>query len=81
MDRARCGVSRYEAPPSGTAGAASEGRLVHLRLVWEPERGAASGPVKEPTTTTGDHVVWRPFRRESAQLWKSRSSSGLRLSA
>eukprot|EP00969_Alexandrium_andersonii_P121682 5379942-Alexandrium_andersonii.AAC.1 len=54
MDRARCGVSRFDAPPSGTAGAASEERLVLLRPFWEPERSDASVPVPEPTTTTGE---------------------------
>eukprot|EP00969_Alexandrium_andersonii_P219826 9708584-Alexandrium_andersonii.AAC.1 len=76
MDRARCDVSRFEAPPSGAAGTASEERQFLPRLLWEPERSAASGPVSEPATTTDDQVAWRPARRESATLWKSRSSSG-----
>eukprot|EP00969_Alexandrium_andersonii_P086027 3792646-Alexandrium_andersonii.AAC.1 len=66
MDRARCGVSRVETPPSGKAGAASEERRALLRPFWEPERSDASGPVPEPAMTAGDQVARRPVRRESA---------------
>eukprot|EP00969_Alexandrium_andersonii_P166385 7351999-Alexandrium_andersonii.AAC.1 len=81
-DKARGGVSQFEARRSGTAlGAASEERPV-LRRPWRgPERSAASGPLPEPTTTTGEQVVWWQGRRESATLWGSRSSSCPRLSA
>eukprot|EP00969_Alexandrium_andersonii_P337222 14904844-Alexandrium_andersonii.AAC.1 len=53
-DRAWCGVSQLDAPPRGTAGAASEDRRVLLRPLWESERSDASELVPEPTTTTGD---------------------------
>eukprot|EP00969_Alexandrium_andersonii_P298098 13175577-Alexandrium_andersonii.AAC.1 len=37
-DRAWCGVGRFEAPPSGKVGAASEERRVLPRLLWGSER-------------------------------------------